>query len=259
MTLERRVVDCAGAPAIVEVAGEGPDVVIVGAASPMAAARGAAHALAEMGYRVINFDYGPPADWEGEPEARTVLAQADDVVEVMAAVGSERAHLVGISRGAITAYGLVARRPDLATSLTLAFPVAGFADTLNEFGPTHGPVEGDSEEEMTQAMLRTAFSEEFLELNEQWAARLATAPPGSVVRVEERAEEEAFDESMSVDLPTLVIEGGADQVVAPQHPARYLADIPGARHEVIPEAQHLWFAEAPDLFAQILDEFYSTV
>ena len=259
MTLERRVVDCSGAPAVVEIAGEGPDVVFIGAAAPLAAARGAAHALAEMEYRVVSFDYGPPADWEGEPEPRTVLAQADDVMAVIEAIGMEKAHLVGISRGAMTAYGIAARRPDLAASLTLAFPVAGFADTLTKFGPTHDPVEDLPEDEMMQATLRTVFSEEFLELNEQWATRIATAPPGSVIRVETRSEEDAFDDTMSVDLPTLVVEGGSDQIVSPEHPARYLADIPNAVHELVPDAEHLWFAEAPDLFAEILDDFYSTV
>ncbi len=55
-------------------------------------------------------------------------------------------------------------------------------------------------------------------------------------------------------VPTLVVCGAADK--ANLQPARELAaTIPDARHEVIPEAGHIWNLQFPDLFTAKLTDF----
>lgn len=54
--ISRLEVECRGRPAEVEVVGVGPDLVLAGAAGPMAWTRPAAIALARAGFRVVNFD-----------------------------------------------------------------------------------------------------------------------------------------------------------------------------------------------------------
>lgn len=78
----------------------GTDVLIVGSAVPMAWPRPTALALAAMGYRVTNFDYGEAED-PASSQARTCIDQIEDVLDVMDALGIERASTIGLSRGAI--------------------------------------------------------------------------------------------------------------------------------------------------------------
>lgn len=251
----RRVqVDCRGREAQVEVVGEGPDVVFVGTAAPMMWSRSAARALAGHGYTVTNFDYGSASD---DPESRSALDQVADVVAVMDAVSIDAGVLVGLSRGAITAFGAAGRHPDRVTGLVLAFPVAGFADTIHVHQPVPEPEPGEDDEAFMLRSLASVFSDGFLSSNLDDAILLATSPPGEVVRVE-RSEEDPFPEGMAVGCGTLIIEGGADEVVSPVHPARYLREISGAEHVVVPDGSHGWLMEQPGEFARIVAAFLSS-
>lgn len=246
-------VDCRGRNARVEVLGDGPDVLFVGTAAPMMWSRPGARALAANGYTVTNFDYGSHS---ADPQPRSALDQVADVVDVMDAVGIDRAVVVGLSRGAMTAFGLTAHHADRVSDLILAFPVAGFADTIGLHRPDPQPEPGEDEEAFMRRFLGTVFSEGFLASNLDDAIALATASPGDVVRVE-RSDEDPLPDGMAVDCATLIIEGGADEVVSSLHPARYLEAIPQAEHVVIPDGSHGWLMEQPERFAGIVAGFLS--
>lgn len=253
--MEIHQVDCRGKPAVVEVLGEGPDVVIVGAAGPMAYTRGAAVALAAHGFRVTNFDYGPPEGWIGDSETRTCLDQVTDVVDVMDALGIDAAHAVGFSRGGITAFGLAARYPDRVNDLVLVFPVAAWEGTISIENPQPEQSEGESDEKFLDRVLSTVFSERFLLHNSEAARAMAMSPPGTVIRVERRSEEDVFTADDVVTHPTFIIEGGDDQIVTEEHPARYAEAIAGARHLHVDGASHAWHMEQPDRFARLVAAF----
>jgi 3-oxoadipate enol-lactonase len=243
-------VDCRGRDAVVEVLGSGRDIVMVGAASPMALARPSAVVLAREGFRVTNFDYG---SGHPSPEPRSALDQVGDVTAVIDAVGVDSAMIVGISRGAITAYGLASLHPGRARSLVLAFPVAGFRDTLRAAASDDEEV--PEREEMTiEQILRHVFSEEFLAGHRSEAVGLLRTPEGSVTRLD-RSEEASFPDGMVVDCPTLIVEGGADSIVSNEHPASYAKAIPDARRVSVPSATHGWPMEAPGPFAEVLAGF----
>lgn len=244
-------VDCRGLPARAEIAGSGPAVVVVGGAVSMEWTRPYGAALAEVGYRVLNFDYERPDGWDGAPEQRSCLDQVDDVVEVMVTAELGEAHVVGISRGAITAYGLATRHPERVETLTLVCPVAGFADTIYKELPA--PVVEDGADRM-KLILEAVFSREFLGTNLGAAKALLRTPPGTVVRLE-RSEEEPFVDGDRVMAPTLVLEAGADQVVQAEDPVRYLAAIPDSKHIRIEGASHVWPTEQPAAFAHIVADF----
>lgn len=250
------VVDCRGRPAVVEVMGEGTDILLIGLAAPLAWTRPAAAALAGLGHRVTHFDYGPPDGWEGEPEPRTALDQIEDIVDVMDAVGVESAHIVGVSRGAIAAFGLAARHPDRVNALVLALPVSGDADALRIEAAMPEPVEGESELDFFDRMLETVFSEPFLIERLEDARDLLATPPGTVTRVG-RADEDAFTADDIVTHPTFIIEGMEDRVVSAEHPARYAEAIAGAKHLRVDGAHHGWPLEQPDRFARLVAGFVS--
>ncbi len=242
-------VDCRGCTAITETYGSGPEIVIVGSAVPMMWAREASVAIAEHGFRVTNFDYGSGAE---ETMPRTALDQARDVLDVMDAMQVRQATLVGLSRGAMTAYWLASQEPERVSGLVLAFPVAGFSDVLlseSADRPTDAPPSLDE-------VLESLFSPEFLDKEIDTAKALVTTPPGSVARVD-RSAEEPFAEHDPVAGPVLVVEAGQDQVVATSHAARYLVACPQAEHLVIEGAQHGWLMEQPDEFAAVVTSFVS--
>jgi len=250
MRVVERTVSCRGRDARVEVVGEGPDVVVVGTAAPIQLTRDFALELAGLGHRVVNFDYGSGHE---SPEPRTAIDQVSDVIAVMDALEVDRGALVGVSRGAMTAYALASRHPGRVTSLVLALPVAGFADTMLMVDPYQGP--GDDGDVMA-AILSQVFSESYLAANRETAAHLLTIGPGSVDRVE-RADEEPFGDD-TVSCPTLVIEGGADRVVSSAHPKRYVDAIPGARLVRVDGAGHGWVIEQPGAFAELVAAFVPT-
>ena len=239
-------VDCGGRAAHVEVVGEGPEVVMVGTAAPVSLIRPAALALADFGLRVVNFHYGSGAD---EPEPRTALAQVADVASVMAAVGVEACALVGVSRGAMTAFGFAARYPALVHRLVLVAPVAGWHDVIDVVDPIP-----DSDPEDPDGLLKQVFSQDFLESSREQALSFLTTPPGTVDRVQ-RSEEDRFGADLRVDCPTLIVTGGGDLVVSAAHPARYQAEIPGSIRIDVPDASHAWIMEDPGGFAGLVEEF----
>lgn len=244
-------VHCRGRQARVEIVGEGLPLIFVGAAAPLMWSRSAGQALASLGYMVVNFDYGSGAV---DPEVRSALDQASDVLSVMDSLEIETGCLVGLSRGAMTAFWFAANHAERVSALVLALPVAGYRDTIGIEG--NQPEQAPDEDELTflRRMVETVFSDEFLSTNFEDAVAVATSPPGEVMRAD-RSEEEPFPEGLSVVAPTLVIEGGADQIVTAVHPARYLQALPDAIHVEIPGASHGWAMERPADFARIVDEF----
>lgn len=246
--------DLNGTAARLQILGEGPDVMMIGAAVPLAWSQPSAESLARLGYRVLNFDYGPPADWQGEPVRRTSLEQVADVVALLEHEGIDSVAAIGLSRGAITAYGLAALHPEVS-HLVLAFPVAGFEDTIGLEGDE--PPEREDPMEALDAALDTAFSKSFLNEHRQRARDLFLSEPGTVVRVE-RDEEETVDGLPTITVPTLIVTGGQDRVVLPQHPERLRAAIPHTTTYDFPEASHGFIMEQPDAFAAVVDGFMTS-
>ena len=244
---QKMQVNCRGRLAEVEVIGRGPDVVLVGTAAPMEWTRPAAEAVAALGFRVTNFDYGSGAE---EPELRTALDQTPDVVDVMDAVGIESSVAVGISRGGMTAFSLAAHHPHRVSRLVLVAPVAGWPDVIESVDPTP---ESDPEEG-PDAILRQVFSDGFLTSSRDRALSVLMTPPGSVDRVG-REDEEVFPGHLKVDCPTLIVAGGRDQVVSAAHPQRYRSEIEGSVIHEVPEASHGWIMEDPDGFAALIEPF----
>jgi pimeloyl-ACP methyl ester carboxylesterase len=180
----------------------------------------------------------------------------DDVISVMDGTGITRAHVVGLSRGAITAFGLASRFPERTRKLVLAFPVAGFADTIGIEGETGcgGDEEGLEGLALLDRALDTTFSAEFLGVNRQACRNLFLSPPGTAVRVE-RPEEATLGPNETVTTATLIVSGGRDQVVAPEHPTRLKVAIPGAETFEFPEAMHGFVMEQPESFADVVVPF----
>ncbi len=64
---------------------------------------------------------------------------------------------------------------------------------------------------------------------------------------------DGFDAMQTIEnirIPTLVISGSEDQLTPPKYGAYLAANIPGARHVIIPSAGHMMALEYPDIFTK---------
>ncbi|MCR6484732.1 3-oxoadipate enol-lactonase [Amycolatopsis sp. OK19-0408] len=213
--------------------------------------------LLERGFRVVRYDtrgHGaspvPPGPYEIGDLGGDVLALLDEL-EVA------RAHLVGLSLGAMTGMWLGAHAPDRVASLVLCC-------TSAKLGPP----------EMWADRARTVRAEGTAAVAEAGAARWLTR--GYVERHPDRA---AFLRSMiagvpaegyaaccgaiermdqldalpKITAPTLVIAGAEDPATPPEgHADLIAAGVPGARMEVVADAAHLGSYEQPEEFTRLI-------
>lgn len=65
----------------------------------------------------------------------------------------------------------------------------------------------------------------------------------------------ALAAARAIDVPTLLVTGGASDVVSGDTIDEFLALVPHARHQVIPHARHLVAGDDNDAFAQAVLDF----
>jgi pimeloyl-ACP methyl ester carboxylesterase len=226
--------------------------------------------LGAAGYRAIAFDqrgYSPGARPEGiDPYHHTHLAQ--DVVDVAAALGTDRFHLVGHDWGALVAWSVGARRPEVVRSLAIvsvphprAFAAARAGDAdqqersayIEFFRTPNTPEETFLADDA--AGLRRAFEE----IDPAIAAEHVRVlqDPGAMTAALNyyRAWDTSLDEVPAVEVPTLFV-WSTDDVALGRDGAEHTADwVTGPyRFEVFDGLSH-WIPEvAPDRLSALLVE-----
>jgi 3-oxoadipate enol-lactonase len=213
-------------------------------------------ALVDAGYRVVRPDFPgfgetPMPDRPGN--------EADDVLNLMDALGIDRAALVASSGGGPVAVEIAARRPDRVSALVLLcamVPGHERTDELRAFGAREnalleagdvagavelnldtwlGPETGETTREQVRRMQRRAFE-----------VQLAATEEFDPI-------EHEYDLS-TIQAPCLAISGGHDLPDFRQIAAR-MPGLIGARHVELPWAGHLPSMERPDAVTGLLLEF----
>jgi pimeloyl-ACP methyl ester carboxylesterase len=204
-----------------------------------------------VAHQVIRYDARGFGD---SPDPLTDYDVLDDLAGVMAAVGVERAHLVGNSMGAGIARVTAVERPQLVRSLTLVAP---------GFGEPEPPAEsvarlerwrsatsaGDIEVALQAAAEMWIGGESQLSrarrvLERRGPARPAPRPPSDAAQAVEH-----------IKVPTLVLTGTEDDPWI-LGASRVLSErIPGARLVLIEGARHHPQEDRPDEFAAAVVDF----
>jgi pimeloyl-ACP methyl ester carboxylesterase len=189
--------------------------------------------LSERGIAAFRFDFFGQGQSAGRFEDITVslaIGQAMAAIEHVVTRGYRRVGLVGSSFGGLVGMLCAARRPDLAC-LAFKCPVVDFAEELRlEFGP----------EELAR-----------------WKAT-DTIPniAGGTERVrmkyalyEDSLHHIAYEPASRITAPTLIVQGGRDELV-PLHQSRRLLDsLAGPKRlDLLPDADHQ-FTKAEDFHA----------
>ena len=243
---------------VVEGARGGPTVVLANSLGTTSAMWDPQVPTLASGRRVVRYDARGHGRSPVPPGPYTIEQLADDLLALLDRVDVERAHLVGLSLGGMTAMSLAAERPDRVASLSLLC-------TSARLGPEQMWIDR-AHTARTQGMRALAPP-----VVERWfTARFRAEHPDQAAAMQKMVESipaegyaGACDAIQHMDLrerlpsitaPTLVIAGAEDPVTPPEH-GRLIADsIPGSRFEVIDGAAHLANIEDPARVTGLLVE-----
>ncbi|MFQ5406981.1 MAG: alpha/beta fold hydrolase [Anaerolineales bacterium] len=217
-------------------------------------------ALVEAGYRVI----APDARGFGRstyPGCTSVAAMAEDMAGLLAALGVDAAHVVGISMGGTIALQLAldygARVQRLALANTFARLRPDGPGGWFYFGLRLVLVHTLGLETQARAVVKRVFPQpEHEQLRAGLRAQIAQADPRgyrAAMRALARFNVEA--RLNEIRAPTLVITGENDTTVDPNYQRVLAARIPGAQHVVIPAAGHGVIGDQPEAFNRVLFDF----
>ena len=257
-----------------------PLLLIMGLAADSTAWMFQLPAFAER-YRTIVFDNRGIGRSSKPAGPYTIGGMADDTAGLLAAIGVERAHVVGVSMGGMIAQELALRHPDRVRGLVLActYPEPdeeirlGRSSSIQQLGGTVG-ADGTAQIDLAavdpmmifQTLLPKVFSPSFLQ-NQlpilmqlfggalQWGFSIEAI----MAQVDAVMSHQATDRLSSIKSPTLVITGDADLLIPPLNSDLIASKIPGARLVKIPGGTHGFNFETPDVFNREVLDFLATI
>ena len=215
-----------------------------------------APAFAAAGYRFIAYDrrgWGRSVIDPAVPQPGTA---ADDLLALMDQLRIERFHLVGTAAGAFASLDFALSFPQKLRSLVIANSIGGVQDEsflalgrrlrppqfdalppdVREIGPSYRAANPDG-------------TRHWLELEQM------SAPAGPPAPAQTMRNRLSFSLLETINVPTLLIAGGAD-LYAPPPVMRLFADrIKGSELVIVPEAGHSAYWEQPEVFNRVVLDF----
>ena len=232
-------------------------------------------------YRAIAFDNRGVGRTSKPAGPYSIHQMADDAAGVMDALGVARAHVLGVSMGGMIAQELALRHPERVSALVLACtfpePDATVEDRRSFMvGQLGGQVSADGELQIdvaslnpllfVQQMLPAVFNPSFIasdlpKLMQVFAGALQygfsmEAILGQVAAV---MGHRATDRLHRIAVPTLVLTGDADQLVAASNSDILAREIPGAKLVKVPGGSHGFNFETPEVFNREVIDFLAGV
>jgi len=217
-------------------------------------------------FRVIVFDPRGVAGSALRDGAEVSIENiADDVSELLDALGIDAAHILGISFGGFVAQEFALRYPRKLRKLLLASTsfggpnhVAPSREVLAAFAST----EGLNTSPRIRQYLTMAFSPDFVREHSADVDRFCDLRERNVLpetvylqQLRSAMNFDAKDRVSEIEAETLVITGENDAVVPPQNSANLAAAIPNARLETIAATGHMAFVEKADRFNRAVRKF----
>ena len=216
-------------------------------------------------YRVIAFDNRGVGQSDVPDHPYTTRMMADDAAGLLAALGVEGAHVIGLSMGGMIAQELALSHPGRVRTLQLHATYArpdGYLRALVAAWRAVRSALGREEALRTMALwlfTPAAYNErpEFVETVLQTA--LASPHPQSLTGFLRQSEAVVAHDTLyrlsAIRCPTLVSVGDEDVLVPPRFSRELAARIPGAELVVIPRGGHVCLWEHPDAFNDVCLSF----
>jgi 3-oxoadipate enol-lactonase len=194
----------------------------------------------------------------------TTREMADDAAGLLAALGLDDAHVMGISMGGMIAQELALNHAERVRTLTLGCTYCGgegsaLASEADLAGLVEAMGSGDRERalragwEVNVSPGFAADEDEFAAFREI-AMRRAVALEVIMQQMQACAAHDTNARLGEIAMPTLVIHGTADRLLPVQNGRLIASRIPGARLEVFDDVGHLFFWERPARSAELVRE-----
>lgn len=209
-----------------------------------------------------------PEAWDGKGGGFTIPQHVADVITFIERLESGPVHLMGHSRGGHIAFRVAEQRPDLVRRLVLAEPGGELDETLLPPGAAPSPARLKSIVEAAEKIAAGDVDgglELFVDRIDgpgTWAKRPAAAKQlrrdnaaTLIGQMNEQRRPFSRSAAESIRAPTLLIGGAATKGGLAMVLHALAAAIPGARSELIPNASHVMFDQAPQRFSELVVEF----
>ncbi|OBF28016.1 3-oxoadipate enol-lactonase [Mycobacterium sp. ACS4331] len=179
---------------------------------------------------------------------------ADDVVGLLDRLGVERAHLVGLSLGGMTAMRVAARNPERVDRMVVLC-TAAYLPPAHGWSQRAATVRADGAGAVAEAVVQRWFSQDFDGALTYWRDMVAGTPAeGYAACCEAIAELDLRQDLSAITAPTLAIAGADDPATPPARLEEIVAAVPGSRLLVVEHAAHLANAEQPGVVTAALIE-----
>lgn len=211
--------------------------------------------------RLIRFDHRGHGDSPVPPRPYELEDLGRDVLELMDALGLQRAHFCGLSMGGMVGMWLAAtataaaRIERLVVMCTAAYmpPASMWRER------TAAVLEAGSVEPLADAAMGRWLTPEFAtthaEISKSIRAMLVSTPAEGYAGCCGAIERMDLRRSLSgIRVPTLVISGDRDPSTPVERQEEIARAIPGARHEVVAPAAHLAAVEQPETVNRLILE-----
>ncbi|MFJ5991741.1 3-oxoadipate enol-lactonase [Lentzea sp. NPDC092896] len=205
----------------------------------------------EEHFRVVRYDTRGHGRSPVVPGPHTIDALAGDLVGLLDRLGVEKAHLVGLSLGGMTALRVAARTPErvdrlvvLCTSACLG-PAANWTDRA-------ALVRAQGTKAVAKAVVERWFTPAHQD-RARWEAMVSATPAeGYAGCCEAIAAMDQRADLARISAPTLAIAGADDPATPPHHLEEIATSVQDGRILVVPGAAHLANAEQPDVVTAAL-------
>jgi 3-oxoadipate enol-lactonase len=209
------------------------------------------------GRRVYAYDLRGHGSAAGVAAGHTMDRVADDLFDVMDALGLTRAHVVGLSYGGGIAQTAALRAPERFESLALLATTDYPFDTFDARARSG---EADGMEAQVVPSLTRWFTPAALATN-AWGVRYAREQVRRGDPAHWAAAWRAFKgldvqgRLADLEAPALVLSGELDASTTPGIMSAIAERIPGSHYEVLAGVPHMQTLESPELVSEALDRF----
>jgi 3-oxoadipate enol-lactonase len=212
-------------------------------------------------YRVLRYDTRGHGRSTATSAPYTLEVLAEDLAQLLGALGIERPHFVGLSMGGMIGQTLAVRAPGAFRTLTLCDTTSAYpASVAAVWDERIRTAREKGMPALVESTLSRWFTEEFRRARPDVVRRFAslisaTPVEGYIGCSQALVKIDVTERLRTLAMPALAIVGERDPGT-PVAMARTIAEnLPGARLAVIPRAAHISNVEQPDAFNRLLLEF----
>lgn len=216
-----------------------------------------ASVLAER-FTVLRYDVRGHGGSSAPPGPYALEQLADDAIGLLAAVGVDKTHFVGISLGGMIAQHVALKVPERLSSLVLA-------DTTSRYPPEAASVwqeririvSAQGMEPMVEPTLARWFTEAYRRTHPEVMARIgalirATPVAGYIGCCHAISSIDTTERLRGLKIPALILVGEEDAGTPPAMARELHEALAGSLLEVIPDASHLSNIEQAETFEYLL-------